>query len=81
MSSSKVEIEFEQFEVEKNLNEGCHEYLQIGSHDKFCEKPANPITVNVDTSANQISFTFRADGFEAKKGFWLLYRGNLMLKL
>ena len=74
--STNVEINFEKFNVEEMRNGQCKDYLLIDSLYKFCEKPANPITVNVNISTNQISFTFITNSVDNGGGFWLLYRGN-----
>ena len=74
LQSNNVEIYFEQFDVEKGDAE-CYDYLQIDSLYKLCEKPTNPIIVNVDLSTNEISFTFTTDNSIGRKGFWLRYKG------
>ena len=81
LQSTKVEIYFEKFDVEKRRNGSCVDYLLIDTLDKFCEKPTNPITANVNISTNQISFTFITDSAVYGKGFWLYYRGNFTLNL
>ena len=80
LQSNNVEIEFEQFELEEESGR-CYDYLLIDSRDKLCKKPTNPITVNVNSSTNQISFTFITDSVVNRRGFWLLYRGNFTLSL
>ena len=68
--------------MEGKKNGLCVDYLQINSLDKFCEKPTNPITVNVNTSTNQIFFTFITDSAAVHEGgFWLFYRSKFTFSL
>ena len=68
--------------MKEKRNGSCVDYLLIDSLDKFCEKPTNLITVNMNISTLDISFTFITDSAAVHDGgFWLLYQGNFILNL
>ena len=75
--SSKVEIEFESFDLIGSYGE-CAGYLQINSLNQICKPPAGKITVDLaSTAPKSINFNLVTNSPFNEYGFWLRYKGSL----
>ena len=76
LNTNKVEIVFQNFTLQKKQNGVCLDYLLISGLNKICEPPASNIVVDLNSSVNQITFSFFTDGRQRADGFWLSYKGR-----
>ena len=79
LQSNMVKIVFEQFDLESYL-ETCYDYLLIQYLHMICTVPNNKsITIELDPSTDNLTLTFYSDGSNARKGFWLVYKGTKVI--
>ena len=77
LRSYKIEIEFEQFKLQKPTDGNCTDYLLLPTAEKLCNKQTGKkFLLNLTPSTN-ITFNFISNEYSSTQGFWLKYRGNL----
>ena len=73
--SSKIEILFENFDIQEKVNGICVDYLFLTSSKKICEPQSDRVYLSL-LASEDLTFTFVTDGSDARMGFWLQYKGN-----
>ena len=70
-----MEIQFQFFELEGEVNGECVDYVLISTLDKICEIETGAYVVELSDSSH-IDFKFVTNSKTGKEGFWLRYKGS-----